>query len=290
MMDLVPAFVELIRRAATDLPAAVETRLQAALEAEEHGSAARLALETMLHNARIAREKSTPICQDTGTPGFYLKLPESMDAGEVQWQVRAAVAQATQNGYLRPNAVDPLTGEVSGNTPDDAYFPYIHIRTEETTALVADLILKGGGCENVSAQYSLPDERLAAGRDLDGVWRCALDAVQRAQGQGCAPGFIGVAYGGDRQAGYAVAKEALLRRPDEVNRDETLAGLEGRITTDANRLGIGPMGFGGKTTLLGTKVVCASSLPASRFVTVSYMCWAYRYCRMTVEDGRIRYE
>jgi fumarate hydratase class I len=138
------------------------------------------------------------------------------------------------------------------------------------------LILKGGGCENVGAQYSLPDTRLGANRDLDGVRKAILDAVVQAQGKGCSPGILGVCIGGDRAVGYAHSKEQLLRTLPDVNPDPALAKLEQEIVASANRLGIGPMGFGGKTTLLGCKIGALNRLPASFFVSISYMCWAYR--------------
>lgn len=128
----------------------------------------------------------------------------------------------------------------------------------------------------MSRQYSLPDRELGAGRDFDGVRKCVLDAVRRAQGYGCAPGFLGVCIGGDRASGYEFAKEQLLRAMDDVNEEPALAKLEKRILREANELGIGPMGLGGKTTLLGVKFGVRPRLPASYFVTVAYMCWAAR--------------
>ena len=137
--------------------------------------------------------------------------------------------------------------------------------------------MKGGGSENMSAQYSLPDASLGAGRDLDGVRKAVLHAVCKAQGFGCAPGILGVCIGGDRATGYEVAKEQLLRPLDEkASGDPALRRLEKRIFKEANSLGIGPMGLGGKTTLLGVKVASRTRVPASFFVTVAYMCWAVR--------------
>ena len=137
-------------------------------------------------------------------------------------------------------------------------------------------MLKGGGCENVGAQYSLPHTELGAGRDLDGVRKVILDAVQKAQGKGCGPGVLGVCIGGDRGAGYVNSKEQLLRDLDDTNEHKDLKKLEKDIVETSNKLGIGPMGFGGKTTLLGCKVGVLNRLPASFFVSISYMCWAYR--------------
>ena len=150
-------------------------------------------------------------------------------------------------------------------------------------------MLKGGGCENVGAQYSLPNSALGAGRDLAGVRKVVLDAVHKAQGQGCAPGILGVAIGGDRGSAYYASKETLFRSMDETNPEPELAALEERLTDEANQLGIGPMGFGGKTTVLGTKITSLNRLPASYFVTISYMCWAYRRRKMILQNGEISY-
>jgi fumarate hydratase class I len=138
------------------------------------------------------------------------------------------------------------------------------------------LVLKGGGCENVGAQYSLPSEKLKANRDLDGCRKAILDAVLQAQGKGCGPGILGVCIGGDRATGYEFSKQQLLRKLDDHNPDSQLERLEQDVVETANKLGIGPMGFGGKTTLLGAKIGILNRLPASYFVSISYMCWAYR--------------
>jgi fumarate hydratase class I len=151
-------------------------------------------------------------------------------------------------------------------------------------------MLKGGGCENVGAQYSLPNSQLGAGRDLAGVRKAVLDAVHKAQGKGCAPGILGVAIGGDRGSSYYASKETLFRQLDDPSPDEQLAALEIRLTEEANQLGIGPMGFGGQTTALGTKITSLNRLPASYFVSVSYMCWAYRRRRMILRDGQASYQ
>lgn len=287
--DLTPQFLELIRLAATDLPPDVEAALRQAIEQEEPGSAARGALETILKNVELSRANQTPICQDTGTPIFYVYHPESWSTRKLRQQIEAAVVQATQKSYLRPNSVDSLSGKNSGNNLGGNYFPTIHFEEIEGETLTVDLMLKGGGCENVGAQYSLPYNALKAGRDLEGVRRVVLDAVHQAQGQGCAPGILGVAIGGDRGSGYYASKEVLFRRLDDENADPELAKLEKRLTEEANQLGIGPMGFGGKTTVLGTKITALNRLPASYFVTVSYMCWAYRRRRMVWQDGKVSY-
>ncbi len=289
MQDLTEALVELIRRTSTDLPADIETALGAAREREAAGSAAQGALDTILENVAMARHDSTPICQDTGTPIFYVQHPQGWSTRNLKGQIRAAIARATEQTYLRPNAVDSISGLNSGNNLGDEAFPTIHFEESEGDELIVDLLLKGGGCENVGAQYALPNNRLNAGRDLAGVRAVVLDAVHNAQGKGCAPGVLGVAIGGDRGSSYARSKEALFRPLDDVQDDELLAEMEVRLTEEANQLGIGPMGFGGETTVLGVKIEGMHRLPASYFVSVSYMCWAHRRHRMTVRGDDIHY-
>lgn len=290
MLDITEYILELVRLAATDLPPDVEASIRNAVEQEEPGSAARGALETILENVILARANSTPICQDTGTPIFYVHHPEGWSTRRMRQQIETAVAEATRRSYLRPNSVDSLTGKNSGNNLGGSHFPTIHFEEIEGVTLTIDLMLKGGGCENVGAQYSLPNTTLGAGRDLAGVRKVVLDAVHKAQGKGCAPGILGVAIGGDRGSSYLASKEVLVRQMDETSPDPQLAALEERLTGEANQLGIGPMGFGGKTTVLGTKITSLNRLPASYFVSVSYMCWAYRRRRMILHGNQVRYQ
>ncbi|MCS7338837.1 MAG: fumarate hydratase, partial [Verrucomicrobiae bacterium] len=216
-----------------------------------------------------------PICQDTGTINFYVQCPLEFDMLEFEDAAKHAVRDATRKGYLRQNSVDPVTGapDPENTSPGTLVF---HFDPRRTTTLEVRLLLKGGGCENVSAQYSLPDARLGANRDLDGCRKAILDGVFQAQGKGCSPGVIGVCIGADRATGYALAKHQLLRNLDDTNPVPELAALERQVLLEANRLGIGPMGFGGRTTLLGAKICAAHRLPASFFVSISYICWAYR--------------
>jgi len=289
MQDLTDPILELIRLVSTDLPPDVEKAIRQAVEQEEPGSAARGALETILKNVALSRGNSTPICQDTGTPIFYVHYPAGWSTRQLRQQIESAVATATRRSYLRPNAVEALSGRNSGNNLGDQHFPSIHFEEVEGDILTIDLLLKGGGCENVGAQYSLPNTALGAGRDLAGVRKVVLDAVHKAQGQGCAPGILGVAIGGDRGSSFYASKEILFQDLETVNPDPKLAEMEKRLTEEANQLGIGPMGFGGKTTLLGTKMTSIHRLPASFFVSISYMCWAYRRRQMTLQGDHISY-
>ncbi len=184
-----------------------------------------------------------------------------------------------------------LTGKNSGDNLGPGT-PVIHFEQWEQDEIEVKLVLKGGGCENKNIQYSLPAtlERLGrADRNIEGVRKCLLHAVWQAQGQGCAPGALGVCIGSDRAHGYDVAKEQLFRTLDDVNPDPVLAELEARIMKEANELGVGAMGFGGLVSLIGCKIAAANRLPASFFVSVAYSCWAFRRLgvRLDAQNGAI---
>ncbi len=267
--------LELIRRTSTRLPADVVRAIEKGWRKEAKGSIARSALRTVLDNIDLARDKSQPMCQDTGTIICYADLPAWCDEPRFKKAYERAVVKATKVGYLRQNSVDSITGKNSGNNLGPGN-PAFHLHQTRQKSLTCRMMLKGGGCENVGAQYSLPRADLGAGRDLAGVRACILDAVVQAQGKGCGPGILGVCIGGDRGSGYLASKEEFFRELDDTSEDPRLAKLEKQIVKEANSLGIGPMGFGGATTLLGCKITHRNRVPASFFVSVSYMCWAFR--------------
>jgi len=311
-MTVVERLVDLIRRTSSSLPEDVLKALKAAQRREAKGSSAAVVLKTILDNCAIAAKRGTPLCQDTGTLTFF--VDETLRRKVTPAVLKKAVALATARGYLRKNTIDAVTGRsYDDNCAEGA--PVVHYvegpshssdssgaRTTRKSRPTVTLILKGGGSENMSRQYSLPDATLGAGRDLAGVRKCVLDAVQKIQGYGCAPGILGVCIGGDRATGYEVAKEQLLRPLDEKkfgkegltcfaklkqsndsnNQTIELASLERQLLREANSLGIGPMGLGGKTTLLGVKIAARPRVPASFFVTIAYMCWACRRRSITL--------
>jgi fumarate hydratase class I len=232
-------------------------------------------MQIIEQNIGLAKSKSQPICQDTGSILFYVDCPVGFDQVAFTECAREAVKLATKKGYLRQNSVDSITGKNDGTNVGPGS-PTFHFHQRREPEVNVRLVLKGGGCENVGAQYSLPNEKLQANRDLDGCRRVILDAVLQAQGKGCGPGILGVCIGGDRATSYEYSKEQLLRKLDDRNSNPDLERLEQDVVQTANKLGIGPMGFGGKTTLLGAKIGVLNRLPASYFVSISYMCWAYR--------------
>jgi fumarate hydratase, class I len=271
---LFQTLLELIRRTSTQLPDDVVRAVTSARKEEAEGSNADVALNVIGCNIGLARENSLPLCQDTGTILFYVHTPVGYDQLEFEEIATEAVRKATKVGYLRQNSVDSITGKNTGDNTGPGS-PVFHFHQWRKPYVEVKLMLKGGGCENMNAQYSLPHPDLG-GRDLKGVENAILDCILQAQGQGCGPGILGVCIGGDRGTGYGFAKEQLLRTMDDTNPDPILAELEQRVVDKANQSGIGPMGFGGKTTLLACKIGTQNRLPASFFVSVASMCWAYR--------------
>ena len=283
------AFLELLRLGSTDLPPDVEASLRAARDREEEGQPARSVFNTILDNVDLARRNSTPICQDTGTIILYVDYPFGQREKDYHDAASAAAAEGTRKYYLRPNAVDPLSGKNSGNNVGVNH-PFLHFHQWDEPYTRVRLLLKGGGCENVGAQYRLPDQAIGAGRDLKGIRRCIIDAVVKAQGFGCAPGVIGVGIGGDRTVSYLLSKEVFFRRLGSRNEVPVLDELELELNEKLNTLQIGPMGFGGRTTVLGVLAAAQHRHPACFFVSVSYMCWACRRKTMIIRDGEVRYE
>ena len=280
--------LELIRRTSVELPGDVRAALEAARRREAPGSNARYAMDLIRRNIELAAANSAPLCQDTGAILFYVRAGGGLCQDDFVEAARRAVRTATRKGFLRQNSVNSLTGANSGTNLGPGS-PVVHFQQGKGGETEVRLILKGGGCENVGAQYSLPDDRLGADRDLDGCRKAILDAVWQAQGKGCSPGVVGVCIGGDRATGFEHSKEQFLRKLGDRNPDLSLAALEARIVREANRLGIGPMGFGGRTTLLAAKIGALNRVPASFFVSVSYMCWAFRRQGITLDaDGAIR--
>ncbi|MEW6338112.1 MAG: fumarate hydratase [Acidobacteriota bacterium] len=268
-------FVEVIARASSQLPRDVVEALERGRAAEAQGSLAQKALDTVLRNIELSAGSWQPICQDTGTPLAWVHHPVGMSTRMLTGACEEAVRRATAKQLLRPNAVNTLTDRNTGNGSAPG-IPTVHCEEWDEEHVEIHLMLKGGGCENVGAQYSLPNTKLKADRNLEGVKRCILDAIFQAQGKGCAPGIIGACFGGDRGSSFVESKRQLLRRLPDRNSIPELDRMEQEILAEANTLGIGPMGFGGKTTVLGVKIGWLGRLPASYFVSVSYMCWANR--------------
>lgn len=284
MLKLRDGIVELYRKVATSIPTDVEEALRNTYARETDGRT-REAVDVILKNISAARTEQRPICQDTGFPVFFVKVPVGLSHQGIRDVIIDATRLATKKIPLRANAVDVATEKNTGDNVGEL-FPLIYIDETGEQTLTVDLMLKGGGSENLGQVYKLPamlavgDAEVRAERDFDGVRKCVLDAVFKAQGRGCSPYTLGVAVGGAKDQVAALSKRQLMRRLNDAHPDAAVAKLEADILNDVNRLGIGPLGFGGATTALGVKIGLAHRHPASYFVDVSFACWAHRRGRL----------
>ena len=278
MQKFKESMYRLIVETSSNLPPDVRRAIASAMDREKPGTQSALALQTIALNVDMACDDQAPICQDTGMPTFEIKTPIGADQMMMRKQIEEALVEATKQGKLRPNSVDSLTGKNSGNNLGEGV-PVLHFEQWENNDIEVRLLLKGGGCENKNIQYSVPCDLPNLGRadrNLEGVRKCILHAVWQAQGHGCSIGALGVAIGGDRASGYLHAKEQLFRPLDDINPNPELAKLESYIMQNADKLGIGTMGFGGNVSLIGCKIGAFHRLPACFFVSVAYDCWAFR--------------
>jgi fumarate hydratase class I len=285
MHSLCDSIVELFRKAATLLPPDVESALRRAHRREKEGSNAKAALSTVLKNIKAASEMSRPLCQDTGVPVFFIRVPAGLSHLKLKETIIKATRIATKTVPLRPNAVDIVTDKNSGDNTGIG-FPIMYIEETANKKLTIDLMLKGAGSENIGQLYKLPIEGLKAERNLEGVRKCVLDAVNKAQGKGCPPYIVGIGIGASKDQVTRLSKEQLMRDLEDVNEGEILARFENRIMDDINRLGIGPLGLSGRTTAMGVKIGVNHRHPASYFVDISISCWACRRARLVWQTKR----
>lgn len=275
---------KLIRQAAIYLPADVKLALQRAY-AQETSSTGKTQLKAILDNVALAEKQRAPICQDTGTIIFYVRAGSDFkDLAVVDAALIAATRKATAEIPLRPNAVDPFTNQNSGDNVG-RFVPQIHWEIAEGNCVELTVTLKGGGSENACMLGMLNP-----GEGLTGLKRFVIDAIVRAGAQPCPPTILGVAIGGGADAAMFLAKKALLRPLGETNVDAQAATLEQELLEAANLTGIGPMGLGGKTSVLGVHVDYAFRHPASFPVAVAFGCWACRRASAKIHaNGTVEY-
>ena len=274
----------LIKQAVIYLPEDVKQALQKAY-AEETNATAKTQLKAILRNIALAEEHQAPICQDTGTLTFYVKAGARVKhLDKVGEAIVNATRKATKEIPLRPNAVDPFTQKNSGDNTG-RFTPPVHWEIVAGDSLELTVMPKGGGSENVSAtKMLLPSE------GITGLKKFVVDAVINAGAQPCPPTILGVAVGGGADVALSLAKKALLKPLNEVNADADIAELEAELLEAVNMTGIGPMGLGGKTTVLGVHVDYAHRHPASFPAAVAFNCWAARRASARIAaDGRVEY-
>mgnify|MGYP002153785141 CR=1 FL=1 len=276
--------VKLLYLAVTELPQDVKKALQQACR-EEESEAGKTQLKAILDNIELAEKTRTPMCQDTGIITFHVKAGSQVkDLDKIEKALRNATARATKQVPLRPNAVDPFTQKNTGDNTG-RLIPFINWEIVPGDTLEITVMPKGGGSENVCALGMLNPSM-----GVNGLKKFVVDTVINAGAQPCPPNILGVAVGGGADIAMKLAKAALLRPLDQLNPDPNLAKLEKELYEAANSTGIGPMGLGGKFTVLGVKADYAHRHPASYPVAVAVQCWAARRGSACVHpDGKIVY-
>ncbi len=276
--------INLLRLAVVELPQDVKEALQKAYR-EETSEAGKTQLKAILDNVELAEKTRTPLCQDTGTIIFYIKAgAEVKDLETVESALVNATKKATPLIPLRPNAVDPFSQKNTGDNTG-RNIPFIHWEIVPGNTLEITVLPKGGGSENVCTLGML-----VPGEGMKGLKKFVIDAVIKAGSKPCPPNILGVAVGGGADISLKLAKKALLRPLDKPNPDPEIANLEKELLEAANQMGIGPMGLGGKFTVLGVNIDYAARHPASFPAAVAFNCWAARRASARIyPDGHTEY-
>lgn len=274
--------VEMLRKAVTRLPRDVREALERAYETETD-EVPKTQLKTILTNIGLAEEGITPMCQDTGIQIFFVRMGK-VATGDLTGAIGRGVARATMEVPLRPNTVHPITRK---NHLDNngVRMPYINLEPSDDPCLELTVMPKGAGSENMSAVAMLTPSQ-----GIKGIKQFALDTLVRAGSKPCPPIIIGMGIGGSADISIHIAKEALLRPMGQRHQDPDIASLEQELFAALNTIGIGPMGLGGRTTLLGLNIEYAHCHTASLPVAINIQCWAGRRCTARIyEDGRVEY-
>ena len=279
MLKLRDGIVELYRKVVTSLPPDVEEALREALGSEEAGTDACQAMEGILKGTVASRGGKTPVCMDTGLPVFFVSVPLGLSHVQLVETIAEATRIATTKVPLCSSAVDTLTGKNTGDNTGDG-FPLVHLSQSPNDMLIVDLMLRCSENENIGRIYSLPDEDLGADRNLEGIAKCAMDAVRKAQGKGCPPYIVGIGAGATREQVAGLAQRQFLRKLSDKAEKPEVAELEENLLKEINALGTGPLGKGGRTTAIGVKVGLNHRLPSSFMVDVNLGCWADRRGRL----------
>jgi len=280
--DVQNAVVELLRRTVVRLPKDVESAIRKAY-ASETDEVPKMQLKAIVDNIELAKKTNTPMCQDTGVTIFYVNLPRDCRA-DVEKGIVEGVRRATKEVPLRPNAVHPITRKNPGDNVGDR-MPYINWKVWDKDHIEITVMTKGAGSENMS-QLAM----LTPSAGLKGIKEFALSTVLRAGSNPCPPTIIGMGIGGSADISMKLAKEALLRPLDVRNKDPEIAKLETELLEAMNMLGIGPMGLGGKTTMLGLNIEYAYCHTASLPVAINVQCWAGRRGTVRIhKDGKLEF-
>jgi fumarate hydratase subunit alpha len=270
------AVAKLFMEANVDLGEDVLSALKQALQTE-NSPLGRETLNQIIENARIARERKIPLCQDCGTAVVFLEIGQDVhiSGGDLNQAVEEGVRRGYFQGYLRKGIVSqPFSKRINtrDNTP-----AVIHSEIVPGDSLKISVLPKGGGAENKSRLgMLLPNE------GKQGIIELVLKTVEEAGGDPCPPLIIGLGIGGTTEQAMLLAKKALLRKVGKANPDPEVAHLEKEVLMRVNRLGVGPMGFGGSNTALAVHALVMPAHITSLPVAVNLQCHSARHKEVTL--------
>ena len=270
------AVCDIYKQAAIILPEDIVNALKNAYD-NEKSEIARLNIKSILKNLELARENEVPMCQDTGLPIIFVKLG-NVEVENLEQGIIDGVKLATENVPLRTNVVDPLTRQNTGNNIGKG-IPQINVELTNEPIIELTVFPKGFGSENNNKLAML-----LPGEGVDGIKKFFKKTIISAGGKPCPPTVIGVGIGGSSDMVMKLAKKALLRPIDQKNPDPRLAQLEDELVSIANDTGIGPMGLGGNTTVLGVNVELADTHTAGFPIGICVQCWAARHATCILTD------
>jgi len=261
--------IEAIEKAETELPVDVTKALKKAYNIEK--GLAKIQLEAILKNIKIASREAVPMCQDTGIMSFYIQAGNEFKyLTDLKKMLGKAVKRATKEIPLRPNTIDPFTGKNENNNTG-RYIPHITWNITKGNECTIDILPKGGGSENMSALWMLnPGEGLGKAKKL------IVEHIKNAGGKPCPPTIAGIGIGGGADICMELAKKAVLRKIGERHKEKKVAKIEKELLELINKTGVGPMGLGGKTTVLDVHIEYAHRHPASFPMGLILQCWASR--------------
>lgn len=281
---LVDALVRQTKLAVTTLPDDVKNAIKTAYEKESNPVAKKI-LASIIDNYTMSEESGRPMCQDTGTLIWYVEVGADFPLLlELEDIIKDAAREATVKVPIRPNAVDPIRAKNSGDNTG-RFMPWINWEIREGDDVILTLLPKGGGSEFTSQL-----RMISPGLGIKGVKEAVIRAVYEAGGKPCPPIIVGVGIGGGADIALKLGKMALLRPLDKRHEEPEVAQLEEELLEKLNSLGIGPMGLGGDTTVLGVNVEYAYRHPATLPVAIVTQCWAARRATIRVtKDGEVEF-
>ena len=256
--------------ATSNIPENVLCALRKGMEEEEESPLGKEVFNRIIQNDELARSKNLPMCQDTGIVVVFLEIGYEVHFnGDIYEAINEGVHNAYTKGYSRKSVVKHPLDRV--NTKDNTP-AIVHVKMVPGDKVKINIAPKGGGSENISlVKMLIPAE------GVEGIKKLVLKTIFEGGGKPCPPIILGLGIGGNLEKSALLAKEALMREIDDVNPDPILRKLEEELKDEINKLGVGPMGFGGSVTCLAVKINAYPCHIASLPVGINIQCHAARH-------------